>query len=88
MAEHDIRVFGNVFIQPLPDFFVIPNFMAVHANRQNSLQLFYMGDGFFKLPDPAVQFKLQPRNPFPHFNAGLEFIFVKAFDNKIIRSGV
>ncbi len=38
MAELDSGVIGNIGLQPVPGLFVVPYFMAMHADGQDTLK--------------------------------------------------
>ena len=83
VAELSLGMSLNIFLEPAPGFLVIADFMAMHADGQNTLKPLNMIEGVFELDDSVCQVVLQFNDPFAHFNACTQFLTVKRFGEVI-----
>ena len=66
VAELDIGSFSDVDLKLIPVAFVVPNFMAIRTDREQSAQLFDFTQGLLEILDVLVTFLLRPFSfPYP-----------------------
>ena len=77
VAEHGIRVYRNVFSQPLPNVPVVTDLVAMHTDGQYALQCLDMRHCHFELIDSFFEGKPKLANSLTNLYACLQFILVK-----------
>jgi hypothetical protein len=59
VTERRLRVFGYVLLQLVPAVVVVPDLFALHADRDDPLQLFHPVQAFLQLLDTGKEGLLQ-----------------------------
>src|SRR2546422_1050358 len=88
MAESGLRMLADIGIDLLPIVCVVADFLAVHANREQSLELFHARQGILQFPDACHKVPLQFHDARSHPHSGQQFLRIERLGHIVVRSGL
>jgi len=84
MTELGFGMIGNVLLQLIPAIMIIPYFFAVHADRNNTLQQFNLGQSILKFPEVRGKRILQTIYAAPDCYPRPKFSNIERLADKIV----